>query len=244
MKKISRMIRQADTSRILTALLSLTLSASALGDQAASNAISTEVKRYLEDFHEGRLQADQRIEVSVGYIDPRLNLPNCGSGLSTSLNGNQQGFGKLQVKVSCSGEQPWTKYVAAEVSLFAEVLVATENIRRGTMIESRHLRLMETNLAMLRRTPVADRNLVIGMELKYPLTSGSAFSLEGLSSPMLVERGDLVQLLAESKNLKIRQQGEALQDGALGKVINVRNSSSELVIQAEVIGTGRVKVQL
>jgi flagella basal body P-ring formation protein FlgA len=103
---------------------------------------------------------------------------------------------------------------------------------------------METNIATLRRTPVADQDLVIGMELKYPLTTGSAFSLDSLTRPLLVQRGDLVQLVAESKNLRIRQQGEALQDGALGKVINVRNNSSEMIVQAEVIGSGKVKVQL
>lgn len=213
-------------------------------DQSVITQISNEVEQFLEDFHAGRLQPDHRIEVAVGYIDPRLNLPRCPSNLQLALNGNQQGIGKLQVKASCGGDRPWTKYVAAEVNLFGEVLVATENIRRGTAIEERHIRLMETNIATLRRTPVRDKDLVIGMELKYPLTTGAAFSLEGLNKPLLIQRGDLVQLVAESKNLRIRQQGEALQDGALGKVINVRNNSSEMIIQAEVVGSGRVKVQL
>lgn len=213
-------------------------------DQSVITQITSEVKQFLEDFHAGRLQPEHRIEVTVGYIDPRLNLPTCPVNLQLALNGNQQGIGKLQVKASCDGNRPWTKYVAAEVNLFGDVLVATENIRRGTAIEERHMRLLETNIATLRRTPVTDKNLVIGMELKYPLTSGAAFSLEGLSKPLLIQRGDLVQLVAESKNLRIRQQGEALQDGALGKVINVRNNSSDMVVQAEVVGLGKVKVQL
>ena len=213
-------------------------------DQNVITQISVEIELFLKEFHAGRLQANHRIEVSVGYIDPRLNLPECNSGLQLSLNGNQRGIGRLQVKASCAGDRPWTKYVAAEVNLFGEVLVATENIRRGTKIEERHMRLLETNIATLRRTPVTDKSLVIGMEQKYSLTSGAPFSLEGLSKPLLIERGDLVQLVAESQNLRIRQQGEALQDGALGKVINVRNNSSEMIIQAEVVGSGKVKVQL
>ncbi|MFK7862697.1 MAG: flagellar basal body P-ring formation chaperone FlgA [Pseudohongiellaceae bacterium] len=244
MKDTYTRLRPLSKSLLATVLTVFAVATPVSGAQPQHSAISDAVRQFLENFHEGRLQVGQRIEVSVGYIDPRLNLPPCDSDLSTTLNGSQQGLGKLQVKVSCQGSQPWTKYVGAEVSLFASVLVATENIRRGTLIEARHLRFMETNLALLRRTPVDDKDLVIGMELKYPLTSGSPFSLEGLSRPVLVERGDLVQLLAETNNLRIRQQGEALQDGALGKVINVRNNSSEMVIQAEVIGTGRVKVQL
>lgn len=213
-------------------------------DSAVISRINHSVERFLQEFHAGRVEPGHRIEVSVGYIDPRLNLPDCSTELDLALNGSQQGLGKLQVKVSCMGTQPWTKYVPAEVHLYGEVLVATENIRRGTLIEARHLRLRETDLAALRRAPVVNPDRVIGMELKYPLTTGGAFSLEGLAKPVVVQRGDLVQLVAESKNLRIKQQGEALQDGALGKVINVRNNSSDMVVQAEVVGSGKVKVQL
>ncbi|MFT6094538.1 MAG: flagella basal body P-ring formation protein FlgA [Pseudohongiellaceae bacterium] len=240
-KKSCQMVRTLQTLAFLTVLGA---NSSAVAEQGVIAQITNEVEQFLEDFHAGRLQPEHRIEIIVGYIDPRLNLPGCPSSLQLELNGNQQGIGKLQVKASCAGDRPWTKYVAAEVNLFGNVLVATENIRRGTAIEERHMRLMETNIATLRRTPVADQDLVIGMELKYPLTTGSAFSLDSLTRPLLVQRGDLVQLVAESKNLRIRQQGEALQDGALGKVINVRNNSSEMIVQAEVIGSGKVKVQL
>jgi flagella basal body P-ring formation protein FlgA len=228
----------------LAFLAALGVNSSAIAERNVITQITNEVEQFLQDFHRGRLQPEHRIEIVVGYIDPRLNLPSCPSSLQLALNGNQQGIGKLQVKASCIGDRPWTKYVAAEVNLFGNVLVATENIRRGTAIEERHMQLMETNIASLRRTPVADKELVIGMELKYPLTTGSAFSMDSLTKPLLVQRGDLVQLVAESKNLRIRQQGEALQDGALGKVIDVRNNSSEMVIQAEVISSGKVKVQL
>lgn len=234
----------AGVSKALALVAVIGANAYLSADQSVITQITGEVEQFLKDFHAGRLQPEHRIEVSVGYIDPRLSLPACPSSLQLALNGNQQGIGKLQVKASCGGNRPWTKYVAAEVNLFGEVLVATENIRRGTAIEERHMRLMETNIATLRRTPVRDKGLVIGMELKYPLTAGAAFSLEGLSKPLLIQRGDLVQLVAESKNLRIRQQGEALQDGALGKVIDVRNNSSEMIIQAEVVGSGKVKVQL
>jgi flagella basal body P-ring formation protein FlgA len=85
--------------------------------------------------------------------------------------------------------------------------------------------------ATLGRTPVPDRNLVIARELKYPLTTDEPFSLDSLTKPLLIQREDLVQLVAEPNNLRIRQQNEALRDGALGKVINVRNNSSEMIIR-------------
>ena len=67
-------------------------------EQNAITQISSEIEQYLKDFHAGRLQPNHRIEVSVGYIDPRLNLPKCSGGLQLALTGNQQGIGGFKLK--------------------------------------------------------------------------------------------------------------------------------------------------
>ena len=76
---------------------------SAIAEQSVIAQITNEVEQFLEDFYAGRLQPELRIEIVVGYIDPRLNLPSCSSSLQLALNVNQQGIGKLQVKASCAG---------------------------------------------------------------------------------------------------------------------------------------------
>ncbi len=215
--------------------------------QAQSDAIqqiSSAVETFLTDLHESQIGQDQRLEIKVGYLDPRLNLPLCPQDLDIQLNGGQREIGRLQVKVSCQGSNSWSKYIPAEVNVYGQVAVASASINRGVVIETHHIELDEVNLASLRRDPVFDEQMLIGMEMKYPLTSGGAFSMEAVRQPMVIERGDIVQLVAETQNLSIRQQGEALQNGAIGSVINVRNSSSDIVVQAEVIAQGKVKVQL
>ena len=206
--------------------------------------LRTLVEDYLEDLHDDGINAHNRIEVSVGYIDPRLRLPGCDQPLQLSLNGSQQPIGKLQVQVLCAGTAPWKKFVPAEVKAFQPILVANGNIPRGTLLDLSHFSILDTDIASLRRTPISDPETAIGMELKYSLTAGAAISQEILQKPKVVKRGDLVQLVAETDSLLIRQQGEALQDGEVGKLINVRNNSSRLVVQAMVVSTGKVKVQL
>ena len=177
-------------------------------------------------------------------MDPRLSLPDCTEDLGLSLNGGFQTSLRIQVRVQCRGDIPWSKYVPAEVQIFMPIFVASENIRRGTILEAHHFQLIETDLSRLRRTPVTDPEQALGMQLKHSLTTGSPLSLEGLERPKVIHRGDLVQLVAESETLQIKQRGEALQDGAVGKLINVRNSSSDLVVQAVVVAEGKVKIQL
>ncbi|MFT4863344.1 MAG: flagella basal body P-ring formation protein FlgA [Pseudohongiellaceae bacterium] len=215
-----------------------------LAQTTAIEQISTSIKVFLTQLHESDIGSDQRLEIRVGYLDPRLNLPLCPHEPEIELNGSQREIGKLQVKVSCHGTQAWSKYIPAEVNVYGQVATAANSLNRGVVLEAHHIYIDEVNLATLRRSPVFDSETLIGMELKYPLTSGGAFSMDAVRSPMVIERGDIVQLVAETRNLSIRQQGEALQNGAVGSVINVRNSSSEIVVQAEVIAQGKVKVQL
>jgi flagella basal body P-ring formation protein FlgA len=211
---------------------------------SAIEQISRGVELFLTELHGPDISNDQRLEIKVGYLDPRLNLPLCPHEPEIQLNGNQRDIGKLQVKVSCHGTKPWSKYIAAQVNVYGQVAVATNSLNRGAVLEAHDIDIDEVNLATLRRRPVFDSQALIGMELKYPLTSGGAFSMDAVRQPMVIERGDIVQLVAETQNISIRQQGEALQNGAIGSVINVRNSSSDIVVQAEVVAQGKVKIQL
>lgn len=191
-----------------------------------------------------QLRSDQRTEIALGYIDPRLRLPACHGHPDLSLNGTGKALGKVQVRVQCLGDRAWTKYIPAEIKIYEYVLVANHNLNRGTLLDDSHFSLQEMDISQLRRTPLFQAGDAIGKELKYSLTTGSPLSLESLQLPKVVQRGDMVQLLAETESLQVRQQAEALEDGEVGKVIDVRNTSSRLVVQAMVVAAGKVKIQL
>lgn len=238
-------MRKGINTLLLAALyFSASLSSSNLLANSPHEELRTEVEQYLERINSNAIEQGSRIEVSVGYIDPRLRLPGCEQDLELSLNGAQRPVGKLQVQVECNSSAPWRKFVPADVMVFQPIVVASHNLARGTILDSSHFAVAETDIGTLRRTPILNPELAIGKELKYSLTAGAAISQEILQSPKVVKRGDLVQLIAETESVLIRQQGEALQDGEVGRTINVRNSSSNLTVQATVVSAGRVKVQL
>lgn len=115
-----------------------------------------------------------------------------------------------------SGAMQWrgslAKIVPAELKVFQVILLASTNIPRSTLLDSDHFSIAETDISTLRRTPVLEAESAVGMELKYSLTAGTSISQEILQKPKVVKRGDLVQLVAETESILIRQQGEALQD--------------------------------
>ncbi len=233
------------TSLQALALLSSTLIYSASWSQESipHEELRGQIRDYLLSLHPA-LDESERIEVEVDNLDPRSVLRPCDRPIRLSLNGTRQPLGRVQVKIRCEGQAGWNRFVSAEVRLYQNLLVASENLSRGTILESQHIDYRELNLASVRRTPVRDSGQAVGMELKYPLTAGRAIVQEALASPKVIRRGDQVQLIAETDSLFVRQQGQALEDGEVGKLIDVRNTSSDVVVQGTVIAAGRVKVQL
>lgn len=208
-------------------------------------SLQTLVMEFLQaEVSQQQFRPDQRTEIELGYIDPRLRLPACPGHPGLSLNGTGKALGKVQVRVQCAGDRAWTKYIPAEIKSYESVLVANHNLNRGTLLDDSHFSLQELDTGQMRRTPLFQAEDAIGKELKYSLTAGSPLSLESLQLPKVVQRGDMVQLVAETDSLQVRQQAEALEDGEVGKVIDVRNTSSRLVVQAIVVAAGKVKIQL
>ena len=81
------------------------------------------------------------------------------------------------------------------------------------------------------------------MVARRSLPEGASLSHSLLAAPILVRRGDAVVVEARDGGLCIRTTGEALEDGAHGKLLKVRvDSGSKRVLRARVSGPRRVEV--
>jgi flagella basal body P-ring formation protein FlgA len=87
-----------------------------------------------------------------------------------------------------------------------------------------------------------DLSAVVGMQLKQQVAAGVPIPLAELMQPTQVTRGDPVRLVLEVGGLSLSGQGTALESGAIGERIRVRNVSSQAVLEAEVVRPGVVRV--
>ena len=61
-----------------------------------------------------------------------------------------------------------------------------------------------------------------------------------LASPTLVKRGEAVRIVARNEQVEVSMAGEALDAGARGSLVRVRNASGT-IIRAKVTGAGTVQ---
>lgn len=201
-----------------------------------------EIRDAVELHAEANLAGDGRSTVDVGRVDQRLRLPRCEEALETFSPPGRSSQSRATVGVRCHHPSPWTLYVSVRVETLKEVYAAARSLSRGALLSKDDLERVEINVNRTSRGYYTDAEQLAGMELNRAMRAGEIVTPSRISAPQLVERGQTVLLTLDSSTASVSMNGEALQSGALGDRIRVRNSSSERVIEGEIIGDSRVRV--
>lgn len=184
------------------------------------------------------------VEVSVGHLDSRLRLPRCGTPLQASWPAAARKRGNVTVAVSCDAPSNWSLYVQAKVQVFEKIIVSSRSMSRGEILSDQDIELESKDLSALNSGYYTRGDEVVGMMLKRSIRAGMVLTPTLLKPQLLIKRGDKVTILAVTGAVEVRMEGQALKDGAKGEVIRVRNLSSKLEIEAEVVSPGIVKVRM
>lgn len=185
-----------------------------------------------------------RYEIQVNNLDPRLRMPLCDNELTASLESPAQPLGRVTVKIRCEGSAPWSIFVPAQVKLFRDVVVAARPLKRGEVIGDADITLIERDTGLLNQGYLTEPSQAVGRKLMRPSQANQVLTPTFLQQAEAVRKGDQVQISARSGKINVHMTGEALSDGTVGQQIRVRNSSSQRVIKARVVGPGLVEVSM
>lgn len=207
--------------------------------QHSHAAIVDAVKQFLTSQDEET--AGER-SIQVGHLDPRLNLEQCAEPLQTYLAPGARSVGKTTVGVRCQSPRPWALYVPARVDLYQTVYQTAGNLPRGHIIRADDIAPIKQNLTRLHRGYFSEKDQLIGKETRRRLQQGQVITPNQVKAPLLVKRGEQVELIAQSQLFSVRMNGKALMDGARGDRIRVKNLSSDRIIEGTVTQPGQVMV--
>ncbi|HDZ57773.1 MAG TPA: flagellar basal body P-ring formation protein FlgA [Pseudomonas xinjiangensis] len=227
----------------LTIFFSASLSANPLIEQligATTAFLEEEVETHLSSS-----MIDARYEVAVNRLDSRLRLPLCPpDALEASLESPSTPVGRVTVRLSCNSDVQWRLFVPAQVSLFQQVLVAVRPLARHSVISPQDVALQERDTGLLRDSYLTDPKQAVGMRLRRPMGADAVFSPSQLEQDEIVKRGDKVVISAANSQIAVKMPGEAMESGALGSQIKVRNSRSGRTVSARIVAPGQVAVAM
>ncbi len=183
-------------------------------------------------------------EVTAGRLDVRLRLAACDQPLESFTPQSRRRMGKITVGVRCDGSQPWSLFVPINVKVMTQVVVAKNNLPRGSILKESDIELKMRDISRLHRGYLEEKKSVLGKKLRQRLRQHQVVAPSQLDTPHAIKRNNKVIILASSRSLQIRMAGKALENGSLGELIRVRNESSKKELDARVIAPGIVQVAM
>jgi flagella basal body P-ring formation protein FlgA len=217
------------------------------GATCAEIAPSEPLERILETartFLTDSLTTDERVEtrVEIGQLDNRLRLTRCAHPPTAQLAPGARAVGNGTVNVRCSEPVAWSIFVPVRVERYTEVVVVAKALSRQQIIQPGDVRLERLESTQLAHGYFDEIASVIGQQTKRALTPGEVLSDAHVVAPKLVARGQQVTLFSARPGLTVRMKGEALEDGAVGQRIRVRNRTSKRIVEGYVEPSGAIRV--
>lgn len=185
---------------------------------------------------------DAETSVEAGSIDSRLRLAACQQPLETFAPYRRRNASRITIGVRCNDATRWTLYVPVNVSRMEEIVIARRPMSRGAIISADDIRLEKRDVARLHRGFITSLGQVTGKRVKRNIQANGVITPERITVQHAVKKGHLVTILARVGSLEVRVKGKALDNGAIGDRIKVKNSSSERELEATIVARGTVKV--
>lgn len=187
-----------------------------------------------------------KVQVVADKIDARLNLKACSDDQLAIFNPYQTPMLSTNtIGIKCKEDtNHWTLYVPIRVTVLKTVLVAKRPLIKGSRITDDDIYQTELDVQKLKQGYFIDKNALLGQVCKQNISADSPLNAYNIELAKLVHKGEQVTIVASIDNLTISMAGVAIEDGALGEPVKVKNLSSKRIIEAQVSGARNVKVVL
>jgi flagella basal body P-ring formation protein FlgA len=215
------------------------LAASGSEHQSSASIIAAARQAINEQIEPGRYS---NLQVSIKPLDKRLRLAHCDQPLDTHLVQPGTSLGNQVIGVRCEGSKPWKIFVRASVTAEQAMPVLVRALPRNSLIGKDDVVLANFPVPHTGGTYVEKLEYVVGMQLRRDAPANAPIRVNQLETPKVVTRGQRVVVLNQQGGLLIRMTGIAMQDGAEGERIWVKNASSNKQVDGLVNPDGTIQV--
>ena len=149
---------------------------------------------------------------------------------------------QAQAYILANGKTEIVKPVSGNYTPLVDVPVLTHQLGKTDIIEAKDLSTKAVPERFMRKDTVTDAKLLIGQSPRAIISADRPIRQGEVSSPILIKKGESVQLTYTNPYMSLKATGIALQDGAQGDMIRVKNDKSEKAVSGRVASSGRVEV--
>lgn len=183
----------------------------------------------------------------AGYLEPKFDvevvktsrpLPACPTAANVETL-DARSLSRMRFVVVCGASPGWRYEFVVRAKISAKVVVAATDLMPGKFLSPSDVLLERHDISGMPDS-FSDLTAVEGMSTRRSVRAGDVLRQNMLVAPALVKRGDQVRIVARREQIEVSMSGEALDTGARGASVRVRNSSGT-IIRARVTDAGTVE---
>lgn len=153
------------------------------------------------------------------------------------------GSRRIALMTRVNGQIVSNQSIRIELEAMAEIAVAKESLRRGTVLTENQIEMRYQDISRLSE-PIFDVNDAVGKMVRRTLRHGEPLQAQQIEFPPVIKRGERVVIEVQRAGMTLSAVGEARQDGRAGESIRVVNVGSSREVISRVIAPGLVRVEL
>jgi flagella basal body P-ring formation protein FlgA len=123
-----------------------------------------------------------------------------------------------------------------------DVPMLARQFSRTDVIAAEDIHMTAVPERLLRKDTITDTKQLIGQSPRVGISPNRPIRVSEVSAPIVIKKGDLVEMRYTTPYIHIKTTGIALEDGAKGSAIRVKNQKSERAVSAHVESAGVVQV--
>jgi len=188
----------------------------------------------------------ERADVALSKFKVSGNRPVASGKISIQLfqknSEKLKGYVKLVAVISVDGVVRNKVKLSGWADVFESVVCAARNLKRKEIIKTDDVYLARRNISHVSANYLTDIGKVTGLMAKHSIKADKSIKAGMLEKSPVVNKGDLVTILAESSGLRITVPGKVLMKGFAGELVKVQNLMSKRNIYAKIVNPSTVMV--
>ncbi len=165
------------------------------------------------------------ISVSAPSSGP---LPLCDT-LEPFLPQGAAAWGRVSVGLRCRAERPWTRFVAAHVTVVGSYFVAARAIDVGQALHAGDVTERTGDLTGLPRSVITHAAELNGVVATNRIAPGAPLRRELLRGVIVIQQGQTVRLIVQGPGFVVSTEGKAMTRAAIGQAVQVKTQEGRLV---------------
>ena len=185
----------------------------------------------------------QRVEVTLGQIDPRIRLAPC-QRVKAYLPPGAPWWGRTRVGLRCEqGAVRWNVYWPVQVKVWGQALVATVPLKPGVTVSEADVAVAEVDLAESGVPALLRPAEIVGRTVVRSIPAGRGLRQDDVKARRWFAAGDPVRLHVKGPGFMVAAEGVAMAPGDEGRCARVRTEQGRILC-GQPVGDRLVEVSL